>query len=333
VRFVPYGQLAGTPNVIVDGSATDSTVLTLSHWPNSGAPAWVAADLSAQMVFRYLDQPERHVAAEVVSTNHFDQDGLVGVFALVDPPAALARRERLVDIAAAGDFGTYRDRDAARAAIAIASYADPHLSPVRGLGALPHPEQTAVLHRELLPLVAALADDVEAFRPLWEDEDAILEAGERAFDAGAVTIEELPALDLAVVTLPEHSCGAPLHRFTEPFEAVVHPFAVHRRTERLRLLYRQGRRYELQYRYETWVQLVSRHPAPRIDLGPLADELSALERHGAWHFDGVGALTPALRLHGSDESAIDWEDFLALVTRALSTGVGAWDPYRSPATA
>jgi hypothetical protein len=329
---MPYGQLAGTPNVIVDGSATDSTVLTLSHWPNSGAPAWAAADLSAQMVFRYLEQPERHVAAEVVSTNHFDQDGLVGIFALVDPPAALARRDRLVDIAAAGDFGTYRHRDAARAAIAIASYADPCLSPVPGLGSLPYSEQTAVLHRELLPLVPALADDVEAFRPLWQAEDAVLEASEAALDAGVVTIDEVPALDLAIVTLPERAAEAPLHRFTEPFEAAVHPFAVHRRTERLRLLYRQGRRYELQYRYETWVQLVSHRPAPRIDLGPLADELSALERHGAWHFDGVGALTPALRLDGTEGSAIDWEDFVPLVARALSTGVGAWDPYRSPAT-
>ncbi|HVM52995.1 MAG TPA: DUF6687 family protein, partial [Acidimicrobiales bacterium] len=51
----------------------------------------------------------RHGDAEVVTNNHFDQDGLAGVFALAEPDVAMRHRALLEDLAAAGDFGTYRD--------------------------------------------------------------------------------------------------------------------------------------------------------------------------------------------------------------------------------
>ena len=47
MKYLPYEALPGTPNVIVDGSATDDTVLTLSHWPRSGTPPPYKADTSA----------------------------------------------------------------------------------------------------------------------------------------------------------------------------------------------------------------------------------------------------------------------------------------------
>ena len=123
--FHPYHDLRGRPNVIVDGSATAGTVLCLSHWPHTPCPAGCEADLSAEMAFRYLGCSHLHGDAGLVSNNHFDQDGLVSMFTLVDPEAALAHRELLMDLASAGDFGTYRSRDAARASMAIAAFADP----------------------------------------------------------------------------------------------------------------------------------------------------------------------------------------------------------------
>ena len=57
------------------------------------------------MAFAYVEAGGgRHGAATVVSNNHFDQDGLVGVFALSFPEEAEARRDLLVEVARAGDF-------------------------------------------------------------------------------------------------------------------------------------------------------------------------------------------------------------------------------------
>jgi hypothetical protein len=320
MRYRSYDELDGVPSVVVDGSAHPDTLVTLSHWPNSPTPVALQDDLSAQIAFHYLDHPEAHVPAEVVSNNHFDQDGLMSVYALVEPDAAQARRERVIDVARAGDFGTYHERDAARTAWTMAALAadvgddDPY--PV------------------LLDRLPELLDHPERFRDRWADEDEHLARSEAAVASGEVTIEEQPELDLAVVTVPDTFVARPAHFFTPVVIAAVHPAAVHNATDCFRVLYLQGRRYRFQYRYETWVRYLSRRAPGRVDLAPLAEALSAFEPGDArWVFDGVGAIAPSLHLIGAGSdaaSAIPPERFRALVTDALAGGASAWDPYPSP---
>jgi hypothetical protein len=316
---VPYGELDGVPSIVVDGAAHRDSLLTLSHWPKSGSPKVLRDDLSAQIAFHYLDHPELHVPAEAVSNNHFDQDGLVSVYALVEPEAARTRRDRAIDVARAGDFGTYRDRDSVRIAWTIAS-----LEAQLGRDVDPY--------AELLPRVPELLDAPEHFVDHWADEDEHLRRSEEAIASGVVTIEEREDLDLAVVTVPEDWTQRRVHRFTlSGLRATVHPTAVNNSTDRFRVLVVHGHRYEVQYRYETWVQYVSRPIAGRIDLTVLAEELNALEPGDAqWVFDGVGMIAPSLHLvaDGPDpESAIAPEQFEQRVIQALAVGTSAWDPY------
>ena len=102
---------SAAPSVIVDGSAHPDTLLTLSHWPNSPTPAVLRDDLSAQIAFHYLDHPELHVPAEVVSNNHFDQDGLASVYTLVDPEAAQVLANAVSQPHIHGNELTERERD------------------------------------------------------------------------------------------------------------------------------------------------------------------------------------------------------------------------------
>ena len=95
MRYLPYAAASSGPNVIVDGTANDRTLVTLSHWRQSGTPAELMADTSTAIVFNYLDRPDLHVPADVVSNNHFDEDGLVGIYALLDPAEqSTVRRSR-----------------------------------------------------------------------------------------------------------------------------------------------------------------------------------------------------------------------------------------------
>ena len=122
-----------------------------------------------------------------------------------------------------------------------------------------------------------------------------------------------------------------MHRFTTSLTQALHPTAVNNATDRFRILVIHGPQLELQYRYETWVRYLTRRPPGRIDLTPLADELSALEPGGArWTFDGVGAIAPSLHLIGAGpepSSAIPRDVFRRRVIEALATGARAWDPY------
>jgi hypothetical protein len=328
MKYSPYQHLADRPNVVVDGAANDHTVLTLSHWPHSGTPAELSADLSAEIVFRYLERREPPVSADVVSNNHFDEDGLVGVWAIVNPDEAQRRRDLLVDIASAGDFGTFRHRRAAHAAFTISAYADPDHSPL-GASAftLDYPELVGALFDELLPRLGDICDRVDDYRALWEAEDAVLAESEAAIASGAVTIEERPDLDLAVVTIPDDLDDRRVHRFTQRRREAIHPMAVHNATTCFRVLIVQGRRYRFHYRYESWVQYVSRKPLPRVDLAPLATRLSELERDGQWRADGVDSITPVLQLDGAEETAIDVTTFRAELERHLAEAPPAWNPY------
>jgi hypothetical protein len=326
-RFVPYHRLDGRPNIVVDGSATDGTVLTVSHWPGTPTPDWLWADLSAEMAVR-LVRAERGPWPGLVSNNHFDQDGLMGIFVLVDPQAALGHVDLLIDVASAGDFATYRNRDAARVAMALAAYSDPDRSPVSEELGGPYPDQTGFLYEHLLPLVPELLTHPDRWRALWEEEDALLAAHEEAIASGRISVEEVPELDLAVVTVPDHEPLGGGYRFTVPWHDGIHPMAINNATDGLATLQVQGHRYELTYRYESWVQLRSRRPRPRVDLAPLAESLSVDEPGEAhWAFDGVGGLSPRLHLVGADESAVAPEAFRARLVAALRTGPAAWDPY------
>jgi Family of unknown function (DUF6687) len=329
MRFVPYERLDGSPNIIVDGAAGLGTILTLSHWPQSSTPASLKRDTSAEIVFTYLDSPSLHVAAELVSNNHFDEDGLIGIFALVDPATAGKYRELLLDAASAGDFGVFQRRDAARIAFTISAYADPETSPLSAaLFAQPYPEMAGQLYLELLELMPRFLANLGAYQQHWEAEDQKLAASEELIEKGRITIEERPALDLAIARIPEDLTAQPVHRFTQKRLAECHPFALHRRTPCTRLLLIRGQHIEFQYRYESWVQLASRKPPPRVDLKALAEELNQQEASGArWVFDGVERITPRLHLEGDHTTSLSAVNIQERLERCLSTGPPAWDPY------
>ena len=231
---------------------------------------------------------------EAVSNNHFDQDGLVSIFALVDPAEAIARRSVLEDVAAAGDFAVCRDRDAARVSMVLSAYA---AGTVDSFGPLPveYPEQTAVLYGELLGRLPELVDHVDRFRSVWAEEDDVLAASEAAIAGGAVAIEEIDDVDLAVVDVPADAPSGGGHRFGGDWVTGLHPMAVNTATSRLVVATRRGRRYDVELRYESWVQLRSRPLRLRRDLVPLAARLQDDERADAtWSASPVGGLTPRL---------------------------------------
>jgi hypothetical protein len=330
LHYVPYGDLSGAPSVVVDGSPTEGTVLCLSHWPGICSPTEFAADLSAEMAFKYLDAFDRHGHAVAVSNNHFDQDGLVGVFALTSPEDALARRDLLVEVARAGDFAGTDSRAAARISMVLSAYADPARSPLPGLPT-DYDALTAVLYGELLGRLTELCERPQRFRALWAEEDEVLSASEAALASGAVTISEVPDVDLAVVTVPEQAPAGGGHRFGGQWVAGLHPIAVHNATERGAVLTVRGRHYEFGYRYESWVQFRTRPVRRRVDLTPLAEQLTAAESEQggtvSWVADGVSGLTPTLVPADQQESGLEPTAVRTLVEAHLRTADAAWDPY------
>ena len=328
-RYYPYSQLEDQPNIVVDGKAQRATQLTLSHWPWNSTPDGLLRDTSTDIVFAYLDAPEHHVDIPLVSNSHFDEDGLLSMYALVDPANALRHRDLMIGASRAGDFAIYSDIDAAKLAFVLAAYADPDLTPLpQKIFAGSAAGQIAGLYTHMLRELPGLLDDIPAQEKYWADELEHLRHSEAAIESGEVVIDEVPELDLAIVHIPEDMPVRTVRRYLQRWQRSVHPFAVHNITQCTRLVWLKGASIEMQYRYESWIQLASRRPARRRDLTGLAEQLSTLETAGgSWLFEGVNEVAPRLRLSGSCKSSVTPAMFLELLADCLRTQPAAWDPY------
>ncbi|MBS1953002.1 MAG: hypothetical protein JST89_02390 [Cyanobacteria bacterium SZAS-4] len=311
MHYLSYKLSAQLPNIIVDGSANAGTELLLSHWQNNTTPQELRADLSAQIVFNYLDKPEIKAEATIVSNDHFDADGLVGVYSLLNPDDAEELRDLLIDIAGAGDFNVYKNREAARISFILDAWLNPKLSPLKAsIFAQDYHYLTNVLYEELLPRFPRIIEKVDYLEKYWKAQDNLLESSEEALRNKRFKLTELPELDLAIVTMPDAN--------VEPSKA-IHRMAIHNQTDCMRILLLQETNFEFYYRYESWVDFQSRKTSPRIDMKSLAESLSKQESmDGVWSFGGINEFTPALRLTGDSQSKIPFESFRSQVLEFLA---------------
>ena len=311
--FVPEEDVRGAPHVVVDGARREGTVLALSHWPASGTPRALRADTSAEIVTRYLDAGADGPEVGTITINHYDEDGLLGIWLLMErPPAGSPERTMAVAAAEAGDFGTWTDPWAARIAIAAMRMAERGTTPFpevgRALATAGGGDPAGRLYLALLPRTRRLLTDPERFRLLWAPEWERIAADGDALDAGEATLAEDATTDVAVLKTPR----------------TLHPMAVHPRTRCMRILTaRPDGTLVLAHRYETWVDYVSRPLAPRVDLTPLAQRLQELERRpGRWLFEGTDAITPRLFVSagpgGPAPSSIGPERLLVELTAFLA---------------
>ena len=252
----------------------------------------------------------------------------MAMYALVEPAEALRCEELLVDVAAAGDFGTYRYRQAARASMAIATYADPQRSPIAADLTGPYEEQCAVLYERLLERLLNMALHPEECSKLWIDEDRQLTASEAALATGAITIEERSDIDLAIVDIAASEPQRRGHRFAADEYVGVHPMAINNATGCLRILQVHGRRYTYTDRYESWVQYQSRRPLSRVDLRPLAELLTTADTATVWTASSPSSLTAQLQT--SDESSLDRKVIVDHLIEHLRSAPHAWNPYNTP---
>jgi hypothetical protein len=332
MHYVPYHKLTNLRNLVVDGRPNENTVLTLSHWPGSNTPEQYRDDLSVQIVFAYLADSLARVRwadVKVTSNNHFDEDGLVSLYSVIHPQEAEEIRDMLVDIARAGDFGTFQDRTAARVSFVLSAWANPFLSPLhQAVFAKPYPEVVAILYEELLGRLPKIIQKIENLVGYWKDEDDFLTATEGAIAKGQILLTDNKALSLCVVDVrePQFLSHKPKHAVSW-ISSLLHPMAIHNATDAVSVLVVCDGRYEFYYRYETWIDYVSRELPPRVDLSGLAQRLNALESSASgsrsslekeWQFNGVSEIIARLKLKEGLKSSIPRADFIELLTSELS---------------
>jgi hypothetical protein len=315
LELISLEEAKQQPHVMIDGAALSTSVLTLSHWPGSTTPRGLRRDLSAGMAFAWLRSRRRWCRAVPVSvaTDHFDQDGLVGVFALSRPEVALWLQEPLMAVAEVGDFL----RAGSAAALRVVSTLSAWAEAARADGG-----QAAIvdgrLQRRGVEELPALLADQGPYRKDWEEEQDFFRRTDAGVSAGMIGIDEVTRLDLAVVRVPPGWVGGPASQLGRRRPALVHPLAIHRRSRASRVLVLAPPHYEMWFRYETWVRLASRPWRARVDLTAAAAQLSGSEAGAVtWRFNGVSATIARLAPESDSASSLAPEPVLEAVSSAL----------------
>lgn len=287
-RFVPWDTAVREPHIVVDGPATASTALGLSHWRDGQTPTDLAADTSTEIVVRYLDSAAGGQPVSSVTNNHYDEDGVLAAFLLLERVTDPALRARAVAAAHAGDFHTWSEPRDAWCAIALMAMAERATTPfpevLRALNMRAGSDPSGAITAAIIPRVRGLLDDPERYRRMWAPRWRTVEADLDLLATGAASITTVSGSNLAVVRSP--------HR--------LDALAVCPQTAAMRILHAtDDGLISVEHRYETWVRFVSRTLPSRVDLAPL---LAHLDRRtsapGRWRFEGTSA--PVARLTFAD---------------------------------
>ncbi|MBC6607333.1 hypothetical protein H8B13_10930 [Hymenobacter sp. BT188] len=290
--FVPFAEAKQQPTILVDSTGLQAA-LVLAHWRGAATPVALRDDTSSGSVLRALRALHTPgMEAQAVSANHFDVDGFVGVWSLLNPALALRHEPLLRLVATLGDFREldWADPladDALKLVCWLNAKEKDLFYPPFGAPALRRSEAEASAEKFawFLPAFGEILKNPELGRAAWEPEYARVRRAIEVMQSPATRLVRYPELGLVVVHTPEPLPYYALFGPTSGLDIVLSCY--------------NGQRYELEYKYTTWIDLESRPTLPRLPLNDLASRLSSLEKPpSTWVFDAITDTGPLLRLGG-----------------------------------
>jgi hypothetical protein len=283
MRFEFYSEtLANVPKLAVDGTVSHS--IHFSHWQDNTTPAEVKADTSTEIALN-LVAAENYAALtqgiELVTNNHFDTDGVLSCWTVLNGRRALAYRDLLISAAEAGDFSEHTSDDGVRVSIAIqgseqAGSTNDDASPFAGFIAGHQVDDDARSYELVFPEVEQLLSNVNAYEPLWREGWDHVAAALESFASGRSRVVEYEDSRISLVTLEPNLVnpimGVSKHARGELF-LIATPIG-------------DGWFYRLDYPYYSWAETVVRPPIARRDLNSILALLNEKEAgEGRWKTD------------------------------------------------
>ena len=293
MRFEFYTEaIADLPKLSVDGTVDNA--IHFSHWQGNQTPSSVKADTSTEIALNLVGAPNREELTrgiDLVTNNHFDTDGVLSVWTVLNGERALSLREKLIAAAEAGDFSELSSEDGVRASIVIQgsdSPTDKSGSPLAQQLAGEEFTDEARAYEMVLPHVADVIANPNKYEPLWRESWRRIETALESFAKGASRVEEIGDSKISLVTIAPDVFGPngfDPSRHAAPFAAVSHH--AHGELFLIATPLHDGWVYRLDYPYYSWAETVVRRRIARRDLSELMKQLNDLEKNSAasWRLD------------------------------------------------
>ena len=311
MKYVRYSVAQHQPHIAVGGLGNKASAVVLSNWKESPTPCWLKADLISEIVFNALRTVDCLSNCNTVTSDHYNADALIGLWSLINQDEALEKKQLLSEVARAGLLECCKNRDAVKISFVLDSWARYDLSPLkREIFHRRKEEIVSILYEELLPRFDKIMNNFDRLEQYWIQQESFLDECLSQIERKNISIEEVEEVDLAIVTLPDSGVPEGKERRKSSFcnTELCHPLAVNQNTDKGRILLVQENRFDFYYRPESWINCVSKDIPKRIDLTPLATNLTKLENNeGDWCFDGLEKRSPHLRRSDLKASAIRLE--------------------------
>ncbi|MFK7922778.1 MAG: DUF6687 family protein [Bacteroidia bacterium] len=293
-QFLPFKQVETDSQVVVV-DAMHHHGLIYSHWRGAPKLAGLHDDTSLGIVLNAIKAGHEGVDYPLVTNNHFDVDGFLGVWSLFEPALALRYEAAFREAALIGDFREYDpNRTGADLGLKLVCWLNEieRRDFYQPFGAKDEAEACVPKYEYCLPRFAEVVEHPERFEDVWGPEYAQVIAHTEIIQSAATKLDLLSDIRLLIVETPE-----PLHYYAL--------FGQSREADMVLTTY-EGQRYELEYKYTTWVDTDSRCAYPRLPFDTLADQLNAQEASAQiWWGDRIMDTGPQLRLNSRELSKLE----------------------------
>lgn len=285
MEFVPYHLANASKAIIVDGQLAGA--FPLSHWRGSNNLSELADDTSAAIVLNAIQQQISQLDFPQVTANHYDIDGLVGVWSLLHQDEAVKLNELLRQIALIGDFREYEPNNpiseqALKIVLTLNRIEKENFYPP--FGEKQEAESCVLKFNFFIPLLSEILYNINAFENSWKNDFEEILAGVNITQRAKINYVQ--NIRLTILELPT---PLPYYSFTW----------VAKDSDMILTVYPKNA-YELEYRYTTWVDAAKRKIFPRMHLKPLVEQLNKEEAFNhSWNAEDILDTGPILRL-GND---------------------------------
>ena len=311
MRFEYYTpNIESVPKLSVDGTVPNS--IHFSHWEGNNTPAELKADTSTEIALNLVaseDSAKFTNGIELVTNNHFDTDGVLSVWTVLNGTRALKYRELLISAAAAGDFSEYISKEGVCLSLAIqgceqASPNDDSGSPLARFLAGHEVTEDAEAYKLVLPEIERLLTNLENYDSLFHDGWKKIAQSIASFESDKSRVAETNDGKLSIVTLaPDVFNGSTFSptKHAAPFTAIS-KFA---HGQLFLIAIPAGNNewfYRIDYPYYSWAETVVR---PRIARKDLRAALARLNEEGnlpeTWQVNDQEMTSAAKYLNGAGE--------------------------------
>lgn len=269
-----HPSLDASKTVMIDGYAPGFRMI--SHWPGHATPEALRHDLTTGSCLKFVEMTQsaqRDLLGEfsVVTNNHYDGDGILSLYTVLEPEIALQHADLMLRAARSGDFAVWGGPEALALELSIMS----DLAEFMPFTTPPYDsERLGNLSKAYKRVFGRLKDLLKnpfAMQSEWETRyQQVVQDIERVEAGKDIEVTKFPAADLAVV---EIDVASPItifglrHAAKDLFRILL----VHRADS--------GNRYRFCYRGESWWDVVSAQPHPRKPLEAVTQRLNELEQN------------------------------------------------------